>query len=137
MKSFDKKRTAVGVAGGGLFGGGLAAGAFYKSKSMQDNIEEALIEAVEFMSKNKNSYLEAVSGSKATAEVKVTRESCALLTQVRRLKIMVMIPEEHLAGAGSNYDPNRKQIDINVNANRNNNTDFGNSGVNNNNNGKQ
>ncbi len=122
-KSFDKKKTAVGLAGGGLFGGGAAGGLFYKNKSMQDAIEESLIEAVEYMSQNKSAYVGVAQGSNAStnSQPKVTKENCSLLTASRKPKIMVIIPEEHLSGAGSKYDPARtNQVNININTPNNN-----------------
>ena len=119
-KSFDKQKTAVGLAGGGLFAGGIAGGAFYKNKSMQDAVEESLIEAVEYMSQNKTAYMSIAKEGKATAannKVTVNSGDCALLKASRRPKIMVIIPEEHLGGAGSKYDPARKnQINVNINS---------------------
>ncbi|MEO8111894.1 MAG: CsgG/HfaB family protein [Ginsengibacter sp.] len=117
-KSFDKKKTAVGLAGGGLFGGGIAGGGFYKNKSTQDAVEESLIEAVEYMSQNKSAYVGVAQGGTTgmSSEPKVTKENCSLLSASRKPKIMVIIPEEHLSGAGGKYDPARgNQVRINVN----------------------
>lgn len=116
MKSFDKKKTATGVAAGGIFGATAGGGMFYSSKSMQDALEESLIEAVTYMSQNKETYLGAASEAKAAAAAaagpKVSKEDCALLSIARKPKIMVIIPEEHLAGAGSAYDDKRVRIEI-------------------------
>ena len=124
-KSFDKKKTSVGVAGAGLFGAGIAGGGFYSSKSMQDAVEESLIEAVQYMSQNKSNYIGVVADSKAATAAgtssKVDKGDCALLKLPRKPKIMVIIPEEHLAGEGSKYDPLRSsKVEVTINSSGNN-----------------
>lgn len=122
MQSFDKKRNSVGVAGGGLFGSVVGGGGFYKSKAMQDAVEEGLIDAVEFISAKRQDFMDATqsgSGGSADAE-KISKEDCATLKLSRRPKIMVIIPEDHLVGVGSKYEPNRANT-VNVNINNNNN----------------
>jgi curli biogenesis system outer membrane secretion channel CsgG len=114
-KSFDKKKTSVGVAGVGLFPGTAGGGGFYKSKSMQDAVEESLIEAIEYMSQKKSMYMEiAKERGNTNSSPKASKENCNLLAH--KPKIMVIIPEASIAGAGSKYDPNkRNEIDININ----------------------
>ncbi|MEP7144022.1 MAG: CsgG/HfaB family protein [Ferruginibacter sp.] len=115
-KSFDKTRTSVGVAGASLFGTGIAGGGFYKSKSMQDAVEESLIEAVEYMSQNKSAYAGIAGSSGATSQPKASKENCGLLNAAHKPKIMVIIPESNISGAGSKYDPARKnEVNININ----------------------
>ncbi len=124
-KAFNKEKTAVGAAGGGLFSGGIAGGGFYSSKSMQQAVDESLIEATEYMSQNKSSYMSAVgnnnnststTSSNSTSST-INKSNCALLNAAKKPKVMVIIPEEHVTGAGSHYDParySRISIDINM-----------------------
>ncbi len=127
-KSFDKQKTAVGAAGGGVFSTGIAGGGFYSSKSMQDAVEESLIDAVEYMSQNKSAYA-GVTGSNNTAVTNnsgssVTKANCTLLQATKKPKVMVIVPEEHLTSGGSNYDPARQsRIEIDINMIRRNNFD--------------
>lgn len=114
-QSFDKKRTSVGAAGGGIFGNVLAGGVFYKSKAMQDAVEESLIEATAFIGKKRSEFLSAMpaAGSAAGAgEARADKANCGLLKVANKPKFMVIIPEEHLAGAGSRYDPARQRWEI-------------------------
>lgn len=67
-KSFNNQKTAVGLADGSLFTGETAGELFYKNKSMQDAIEESVIEAVVYMSQNKNAYVGLMQESKALAK---------------------------------------------------------------------
>lgn len=120
MQSFDKKVRKVGMLAGGLQGSTLGGGGFYTSKAMEDAVEQSLIAAVEFISTKRNEFaasLTETAGNNANESTiaKAEKENCVLLKLPRKPKIMVMIPEEHLAGAGSNYDPARNnQIRIQV-----------------------
>lgn len=123
MQSFDKKVRKVGMLAGGVQGRTLAGGGFYSSKAMEDAVEQSLIAAVEFISTKRNDFaasLTEISGdnAKESTIAKAEKENCVLLKLPRKPKIMVMIPEEHLAGAGSNYDPARmNQVRIQVETN--------------------
>lgn len=126
MQSFDKKVNKVGLLGGAGGNGRFGGGGFYTSKAMEDAVEQSLIAAVEFISTRKDEFAASLTPTAAgnageTSTAKADKENCVLLKIPRRPKIMVMIPEEHLAGAGSNYDPARSnQIRIQV---ENNNSD--------------
>lgn len=123
-QSFSKNKTAVGVAAagaGGRWGNYRAGGgSFYTSKSMQQAIDESLREAVEYMSQNKTAYMSAAGNTNTATANKSSsnfnKSNCPLLGGSTKPKIMVIIPEEHVTGAGSHYDParyNRIRIDIN------------------------
>ena len=132
-KSFDKKKTDVGGLVAGTMWGVPAGGLFFKSKAMQDAIEESLIEAVGVIGQ----YREQLAGVAKTATggnaaPTVKPGDCALVNSPKAPRIMVIIPEEHVAGLGSNYDP--KRVDINITTNNNNNNNAG-GGVSNNNSG--
>jgi curli biogenesis system outer membrane secretion channel CsgG len=120
MQSFDKKVNKVGMIGGGGGGGTFGGGGFYSSKAMEDAVEQSLIAAVEFISAKKSDFAASLTetagnNAKESTIAKADKENCTLLKLPRKLKIMVMIPEEHLAGAGSNYDPARQnQLRIQV-----------------------
>lgn len=109
-KSFNKKKTSFGLAGGGGNGSGGGGGGFYKTKSMQDAVEEALIEATEYMSQNKAAYAGVTGNAQnnnAVAANNPNRNDCALLKLTNKPSMMVIVPEEHIGGKGSNYDPYR------------------------------
>ena len=92
-KSIDKKVTKFGAVGGGLFGMVVGA-AFFKSKAMQDAVEEAIIETVEIIAKQKNQLPPPTA---QTVSIKSTsRANCQLLAGGRTPSIMVIIPEEHI-----------------------------------------
>lgn len=112
-QSFDKKVNKVGLLGGGAGGGTVAGGGFYTSKAMEDAVEQSLIEAIEFMS-SKRAEIAAMSVPAPEAGPVPDKANCGLLQLPRKPRFMVIIPEEHLAGAGSNYDPLRQNT-INVN----------------------
>ncbi len=129
-QSFTKNKTAVGAAGGIWGRSGIGGGSFYKSKSMQQAIDESLRDAVAYMSQNKSAYVSAAAttstnnntnisnniSSNSSAGSNMNKSNCPLLAAAQKPKIMVIIPEEHVSGAGSHYDParyNRIAIDIN------------------------
>lgn len=110
MQSFDKKVNKIGMIGGGGGGGKFGGGGFYSSKAMEDAVEQSLIAAVEFISSKKSDFMSAVAASGGNTEqtvAKADKNNCVLLKLPRKPKVMVIIPEEHLAGAGSRYDPQR------------------------------
>lgn len=56
------------------------------------------------------------TSNNASASSKFNKGNCPLLAAAQKPKIMVIIPEEHVAGAGSHYDPARyNRIAININ----------------------
>jgi curli biogenesis system outer membrane secretion channel CsgG len=123
-KSFNESKTSVGLAGGSFFGTGAAGGKFYKSKSMQDAVEKSLIEAVEYMSKNKSAYTAILnnsnnnkSGANNNTGSKLNKD-CPILKAAKKPAIVVIVPEEHVSGEGSNYDPYRHRVDITFNYER-------------------
>lgn len=87
---------------------------------MQQAIDESLRDAVAYMSQNKSAYMAAAGNTNSSNTVNSSsfnKENCPLLAATQKPKIMVIIPEEHVTGAGSNYDParyNRIAIDINM-----------------------
>jgi len=126
-KSFNESKTSVGLAGGSFFGTGAAGGKFYKSKSMQDAVEKSLIEAVEYMSKNKSAYTailndannnNANNKSSANNPGSKLNKDCPILKAAKKPVIVVIVPEEHVSGEGSNYDPYRHHVDITFNYER-------------------
>ncbi len=120
MQSFDKKRNSVGLAGASFLGSAVAGAVFYKSKAMQDAVEEGLIDAVQFIASKRSDFTAVLAASASGADKPVDlaalKSNCPVLQLARPPKIMVIIPEEHLAGAGSAYDPNTKTINVNVNS---------------------
>ena len=125
-QSFSKNKTAVGAAATTWSRHGVGGGSFYTSKSMQQALDESLREAVAYMSQNKSAYMSAAGSSNtssttntsnnASASSKFNKGNCPLLAAAQKPKIMVIIPEEHVAGAGSHYDPARyNRIAININ----------------------
>lgn len=119
MESFDKKVKKVGLLAGAAGNGTVAGGGFYTSKAMEDAIEQSLISAIEFISGKRNDITALSTANNAVVKAaKPNKENCELLKLPRKPKFMIIIPEEHLAGAGSKYDPLRKNaIDININSN--------------------
>lgn len=126
-ESFDKKVKKVGLLGGGAGNGTVAGGGFYTSKAMEDAVEQALISAIEYISGKRSDIVALATANNAVAEAaKPDKDNCDLLKLPRKPKFMVIIPEEHLAGAGSNYDPLRRNaIDININTNNSGNSQNG------------
>jgi curli biogenesis system outer membrane secretion channel CsgG len=128
-KSFDKKKTDVGGLLGGSVFGVPAGGLFFKSKAMQDAIEESLIEAVGIIGQYRTQLADVAKTTTGGSAVAVIKPGdCALVSSPKAPRIMVIIPEEHVAGVGSNYNPNRVDINISTNNNNNNNNNAG-SGV--------
>jgi len=89
-KTLDKKKKATGVAVGSLLGKIPVGGVVYKSKSMEDAMEEAMREAVALV----NEQLPAEIAGTGTAFDPA--KDCANLTGLTAPKIMVVIPEVHL-----------------------------------------
>jgi curli biogenesis system outer membrane secretion channel CsgG len=126
-KSFDEKVTSSGVAGQGAGinnnGAGTAGGSFYQNKSMEDAVEKSLIEAVEYMSQNKSAYANVLNNAKAaqenTAVSNQKSAGCPILQGAKKPSIVVIVPEEHVAGEGSNFNPYLHRVDITINHERN------------------
>jgi len=95
QKSFDKKVTKVGAAGGGLLG--VAAGAaFFKSKAMADAIEEAIIEVVQYISAERTSLPGAPVANGGNQRLVQSTADCAALRGTNKPTVMVVIPEQHI-----------------------------------------
>lgn len=93
-KSFDKKVTKVGIAGGGLLGV-VAGGGFFKSQAMADAIEEAIIDASQYISNSRQNLPGAIDESQFESKIK-TSSDCAALRNGNAPTVMVMIPEIHI-----------------------------------------
>jgi len=93
-KSFDKKVTKVGIAGGGLLGV-VAGGGFFKSQAMADAIEEAIIDASQYISNSRQNLPGAIDQSQFESKIKTTAD-CAALRNGKIPTVMVMIPEIHI-----------------------------------------
>ncbi|MCB0689375.1 MAG: hypothetical protein KDC53_22710 [Saprospiraceae bacterium] len=94
-KSIDKKVKKLGLIGGqGMLG--LALAGAYKSKAMEDAIEEAIIETVSYFVAEKGIFNRADSG-KPNAVRSETESTCPALLDGSSPTIMVVIPEVHIA----------------------------------------
>ena len=94
-KSIDKKIKKVGlVAGGSLFGVPMG-GALFKSKAMQDAVEEALIETVALLASQKERVPCVSSSANNQQKQKLTPSACSLASPTGP-RMMVVIPEIHL-----------------------------------------
>lgn len=124
-QSFSKNKTAIGAASTTWGRHGIGGGSFFTSKSMQQAIDESLRDAVTYMSQNKSAYISAAGNTNTSTTNKSSsnfnKSNCPLLATAQKPKIMVLIPEEHVTGAGSHYDPARyHRIAININMYRSN-----------------
>lgn len=104
QKSFNKKKSSVGAAGGTGIAGALVGGVFYKSQAMEDAIEEALIEMVGLVAEQKHLLPQGFGDEKQQADeygigggITVKADECALLRNSLKPKVMVVIPEEHIS----------------------------------------
>jgi len=93
-KSFDKKVTKVGIAGGGLLGV-VAGGAFFKSQAMADAIEEAIIDASKYIADARSNLPGAIDESQFEPRIKSPAD-CAAVQGRNIPTVMVMIPEYHI-----------------------------------------
>lgn len=102
-KSIDHKRSSIGVAGGTGIASVLAGGLFYKSKAMEDAIEEAIIEIVGVISSQEELLPEGNGDGHLVADqygigggITVKPSECGLLRNSRKPTVMVVIPEVHI-----------------------------------------
>ena len=94
-KSIDKKIKKVGlVAGGSLFGVPMG-GALFKSKAMQDAVEEALIETVALLASQKEHVPCSFSSATDPQKQTPTQATCSLASPTGP-RVMVVIPEIHI-----------------------------------------
>ena len=96
-KSVDKKVKKVGlVAGGSIFGLPMG-GVLFKSKAMQDAIEQALIETVALIASQKE-RLASVSSPSQSGQQQVSPASleCSQIATPTGPRFMVVIPEVHI-----------------------------------------
>ena len=96
-KSVEKKVKKVGAIGGTGVMGAVVGGAFYKSKAMADAIEETMIDALQYIVAEKANFPNAIDPN-ATASNNITRRSdCPTLMGGNSPKVMIVIPEQHIA----------------------------------------
>ena len=97
MKSFDKKVNKVGMATRSVYGV-RSSGGFYSSESMQNAIEQAIVEAVDMIVAETGSITTHSPGKTIEAEKqKATNVECSNFSGVGGKKVMVVIPEVHLS----------------------------------------
>ena len=100
-KSVEKKISKIGAIGGGSLFGISVGGGFFKSKAMQDAVEEAIIETVEIIAQQKNQLPSAntqtVSNRQFTSNRSINKADCQLLANGQSPSFMVIIPEEHIS----------------------------------------
>lgn len=109
-QSFDKQRRSTGIAASTWWGNEAFAGAGEISQAMADAIEEGIIEATSYLAPYRDRMAEAtreVLAANPSVEVPAPGE-CSLLREVGRpLRVMVMIPEEHITGLWGAYAEDR------------------------------
>ena len=91
-KSIDKKVSKVGAFGGGGLAGVIVGGAFFKSKAMQDAVEEAIIQTVEIIAKQKDQLPPPPSAANLKQKT-VSKADCQLFAKGATPSIMVIIAE--------------------------------------------
>lgn len=87
-KNITKKKSSTGLAVGGIFGGLPAGGVLWKSKSMEEALEESIRESVELIDAK---LPDAVAGGDVQEEY-----DCTTLIGLSAPSIMVVIPEVHI-----------------------------------------
>ncbi len=97
-KSVDKKVNKIGFVGGGSVFGLPMGGGLFKSKAMQDAIEQALIETVGIISAQKARITPSTSYTSTDQQSTFasTTNDCSHLTSASGPKFMVVIPEIHI-----------------------------------------
>lgn len=93
-KSIDKKVSKVGAFGGGGLPGLVAGGVFFKSKAMQDAVEEAIIQTVEIIAQQKDQLPPPPSATNQSQKM-VSKADCQLFTKGAAPSIMVLIAERN------------------------------------------
>lgn len=91
-KSIDKKVSKIGAFGVGGAGGIFGGAAFFKSKAMQDAVEEAIIQTVEIIAQQKD-QLPPPPATAANQQKNVSKADCKLFANGTAPNIMVLIAE--------------------------------------------
>ncbi len=105
-QSFNKKRRTVGIATSSGWASSALAGAGQISKAMADAVEEGIIAAVQYIEPYRSQMLEAIHSTRVAGDgLTVPRPGeCDLLNSLGSpLRVMVMIPEEHITGVWGAY----------------------------------
>jgi curli biogenesis system outer membrane secretion channel CsgG len=95
-KSVERKVRKLGMGSGTIIRGVPIGGLGFKSKAMADAAEETIIEAVEMICQN----MAAIKAIALPEEKKMelpAKDACTLLKQPIKPKIMVIVPEVHIA----------------------------------------
>ena len=105
-ESFNKKRRTAGLAASSGWAGGALGGAGQISKAMADAVEEGIVAAVQYIEPYRSQMVEAIRAVRAAGDgLAVPRPGeCELLNSLGSpLRVMVMIPEEHITGVWGAY----------------------------------